>query len=477
MTMAQALNRALADALEADPSVLVFGEDVGPLGGVFRITDGLTARFGEDRCFDTPLAEAGIVGSAVGLAMNGMRPVVEMQFDAFAYPAFEQIVDHVAKMGNRTRGAVRLPLVIRIPYAGGIGGVEHHSDSSEAYYAHTPGLTVVTPATPQDAYGLLRAAIAHPDPVIFLEPKKLYWTSGAVDTTAPLPEIGRAQVIRDGTDATIIAYGPSVPVALAAADAAAGGGAQPPGRRRAQHRAVRRRDRHRQAVRSTGRAVVVAEAPGFASVASEIAARVSERCFHYLEAPVLRVTGFDTPFAPPKLEEYYLPSVDRLLDAVDRLQWDDAEDGTRRMTAQVFTASRPRRGPDRGGPGSLAGEVGDDIVVDQPIAEVETAKSVVEVPSPYGGTVEALHGEEGEDLRVGAPLIEVDEGGGTARPRPSPSRQPSAPATCSSATVRPRPGTPAAAVVPRSSARPPACRAAACHAPVGARPARRVIPR
>lgn len=322
MTMAQALNRALADALEADPSVLVFGEDVGPLGGVFRITDGLTARFGEERCFDTPLAEAGIVGSAVGLAMNGMRPVVEMQFDAFAYPAFEQIVDHVAKMGNRTRGAVRLPLVIRIPYAGGIGGVEHHSDSSEAYYAHTPGLTVVTPANPQDAYGLLRAAIAHPDPVIFMEPKKLYWTSGPVDTTAPLPELGRAKIIRDGSDATIIAYGPSVPVALAAADAAAEEG------RSLQVVDVRSivpfdDETVTAAVRSTGRAVVVAEAPGFASVASEIAARISERCFHYLEAPVLRVTGFDTPFAPPKLEEYYLPSVDRLLDAVDRLQWDD----------------------------------------------------------------------------------------------------------------------------------------------------------
>src|SRR6185312_11529626 len=195
----------LADALEADPSVLIFGEDVGVLGGVFRITDGLTARFGENRCFDTPLAEAGIVGTAVGMAMNGMRPVVEMQFDAFAYPAFEQIVDHVAKMGNRTRGTVRLPMVIRIPYGGGIGGVEHHCDSSEAYYAHTPGLTVVSPSTPQDAYGLLRAAIASPDPVIFMEPKKLYWASAEVDVNAQLPEIGRARIARAGTDATLIA--------------------------------------------------------------------------------------------------------------------------------------------------------------------------------------------------------------------------------------------------------------------------------
>ncbi|GIT82205.1 putative pyruvate dehydrogenase E1 component, beta subunit [Leifsonia sp. LS1] len=323
LTLAQALNRALADELAADPAVLVFGEDVGPLGGVFRITDGLTARFGEDRCFDTPLAEAGIVGTAVGMAMNGMRPVVEMQFDAFAYPAFEQIVDHVAKMGNRTRGLVRLPLVIRIPYAGGIGGVEHHSDSSEAYYAHTPGLTVVSPATPQDAYGLLRAAIRHPDPVVFLEPKRLYWATGDVDTEAPLPEIGRARVARDGTDATLIAYGPSVPVALAAAEAAADQG-----------RSVGVLDLRSlvpfddetvcAAVRATGRAVVIAEAPGFASMASEIAARVSERCFHHLLAPVRRVTGFDTPFAPPKLERFYLPGVDRVLDAIDTLQWEDA---------------------------------------------------------------------------------------------------------------------------------------------------------
>ncbi|WP_290474576.1 alpha-ketoacid dehydrogenase subunit beta [Leifsonia sp. 71-9] len=323
LSMAQALNRALADELAADPAVLVFGEDVGPLGGVFRITDGLTARFGEDRCFDTPLAEAGIVGTAVGMAMNGMRPVVEMQFDAFAYPAFEQIVDHVAKMGNRTRGAVRLPLVIRIPYAGGIGGVEHHSDSSEAYYAHTPGLTVVSPATPADAYGLLRAAIRHPDPVVFLEPKKLYWATGEVDTAAPLPEIGRARIAREGTDATLIAYGPSVPVALAAAEAAA-----------EQGRSIGVVDLRSlvpfddetvcAAVRATGRAVVIAEAPGFASMASEIAARVSERCFHHLLAPVRRVTGFDTPFAPPKLESFYLPNVDRVLDAIDTLQWEDA---------------------------------------------------------------------------------------------------------------------------------------------------------
>jgi 2-oxoisovalerate dehydrogenase E1 component beta subunit len=324
LSMAQAINRALRDAMAEDPSVLVFGEDVGPLGGVFRITDGLTAEFGETRCFDTPLAESGIAGFAVGLAMNGMRPVVEMQFDAFAYPAFEQVVSHIAKMRNRTRGRVQLPIVIRIPYAGGIGGVEHHCDSSEAYYAHTPGLHVLAPSTPSDAYALMREAIASSDPVVFLEPKKLYWAKDEVALgRGQEPGIGTAVVRRQGTDATLIAYGPSVPVALEAAEAAERDG-----------RSLQVVDLRSivpfddatvcAAVESTGRAVVVAEASGFASVASEIAARVSERCFHSLCAPVRRVTGFDIPFPPPKLEHFQLPSVDRILDAVDDLQWEDA---------------------------------------------------------------------------------------------------------------------------------------------------------
>ena len=322
LSMAQALNQALRDAMSEDASVYVFGEDVGPLGGVFRITDGLTAEFGENRCFDTPLAESGIVGMAVGMAMNGMRPVVEMQFDAFAYPAFEQIVSHVAKTRNRTRGRVGLPLVIRVPYAGGIGGVEHHCDSSEAYYAHTPGLTVVTPSTPHDAYHLLRDAIASDDPVVFMEPKKLYWGKEEVDPAAPSPGIGRAVVRRPGTDATLIAYGPAVPTAMEAAEAAAQEG------RSLQVVDVRSLvpfddETVCEAVRSTGRAVVVAEATGYASVASEIVARVTERCFHSLAAPVRRVTGFDIPFPPPKLERYQLPGVDRVLDAVDDLQWED----------------------------------------------------------------------------------------------------------------------------------------------------------
>jgi 2-oxoisovalerate dehydrogenase E1 component beta subunit len=320
LSMAQALNRALRDEMTADESVVVFGEDVGALGGVFRITDGLTADFGENRCFDTPLAESGIVGVAIGMAMNGMRPVVEMQFDAFAYPAFEQIVSHVAKMRNRTRGRVTLPMVIRVPYAGGIGGVEHHCDSSEAYYAHTPGLQLVAPSTASDAYVLMREAIASPDPVVFLEPKKLYWSKEEVDLSAREPAIGRAVIRRPGTDATLIAYGPSVPVALEAADVAAQEG------RSLQVVDVRSivpfdDETICAAVASTGRAVVIAEAAGFASVASEIVARVTERCFHSLAAPIRRVTGFDIPFPPPKLEHFQLPGVDRILDAVDDLQW------------------------------------------------------------------------------------------------------------------------------------------------------------
>jgi 2-oxoisovalerate dehydrogenase E1 component beta subunit len=323
MTMAQAINTALRDAMTADESVVVFGEDVGALGGVFRVTDGLHRDFGETRCFDTPLAESGIIGMAVGMAMNGMRPVVEMQFDAFAYPAFEQIASHVAKLGNRTRGSLRLPMVVRIPYAGGIGGVEHHCDSSEAYYAHTPGLIVVAPATNADAYGLLRAAIESPDPVIFLEPKKRYFAGEEVDVAAAAPPIGRAVVRRPGRDATLIAYGPSVSVALAAAEQAATEGRD---LGVVDLRSIVPFDDETVAaeVRRTGRAVVIAEAPGFASVASEIAARVGERCFHHLEAPVRRVTGFDVPYPAPKLEHHFLPGVNRILDAVDTLHWEDA---------------------------------------------------------------------------------------------------------------------------------------------------------
>jgi pyruvate dehydrogenase E1 component beta subunit len=324
-TMAQALNAALRDAMDGDEQVVVFGEDVGPLGGVFRITDGLTAKFGEDRCFDTPLAEAGIVGFAVGMAMGGFRPVVEMQFDAFAYPAFEQIASHVAKMRNRTRGLLPLPLVIRIPYAGGIGGVEHHCDSSEAYYAHTPGLKVIAPATVEDAYSLLRDAIDDPDPVIFLEPKKLYWSKADVDLPARTEPFGRAAVRRSGADATLVAYGPSVPVALKAAEEAVGEGWD---LEVIDLRTIVPFDDATvtASVRRTGRCLVIGEAAGFAGVGAEIAARVQERCFHSLLAPVLRVTGFDIPYPPPMLEHHHLPGVDRILDTLERLQRDDEPD-------------------------------------------------------------------------------------------------------------------------------------------------------
>lgn len=320
--MAQALNAALRDALKEDDRVLVFGEDVGTLGGVFRVTDGLTRDFGEERCFDTPLAESGIIGHAVGLAMGGFRPVVEMQFDAFAYPAFEQITSHVAKLRNRTRGRVELPMVIRIPYAGGIGGVEHHCDSSEVYYTHTAGLKVVTPGSAQDAYDLLRDAIESPDPVVFLEPKCRYWAREPVSFSRTGAAFDRAAIRRPGADVTLIAYGPMVATALETAEAAA-----------AEGRDVEVVDLRTLApvddetiadsVRRTGRAVVVHEAAGFCGYGAEIAARVSEQCFHYLEAPILRVTGLDIPYPAPHLERFHLPNTDRILDTIARLQWEE----------------------------------------------------------------------------------------------------------------------------------------------------------
>ncbi|MER5349698.1 alpha-ketoacid dehydrogenase subunit beta [Kitasatospora sp. NPDC002551] len=321
-SMAQALNSALRDAMREDPAVHVLGEDVGALGGVFRITDGLTAEFGPDRCLDTPLAEAGILGTAVGMAMYGLRPVVEMQFDAFAYPALEQLFSHVAKMRNRTAGRLPLPITVRIPYGGGIGGVEHHSDASEAYYASTPGLHVVTPATVADAYGLLRASIASDDPVVFLEPKRMYWGKAEFDPAAPVEPVGRAVLRRTGSSAVLITYGPSLPVCLEAAEVAKAEGWD---LAVLDLRTLVPFDDETvcRVVRSLGRAVVVHEAGGFGGTGAEIAARVTERCFHHLAAPVLRVTGFDIPYPPPMLEHHHLPGVDRILDAVARLQWED----------------------------------------------------------------------------------------------------------------------------------------------------------
>ncbi|MGH8884110.1 MAG: alpha-ketoacid dehydrogenase subunit beta [Egibacteraceae bacterium] len=317
ITMAQALNTALADAMAADDRVVVFGEDVGRLGGVFRITDKLAERFGDHRCFDTPLAESGIVGSAIGMALYGWRPVVEMQFDGFTYPAFEQIVSHLAKLRNRSRGTVTVSVVVRIPYGGGIGAVEHHSESPEAFFAHVPGLKVVTPATPTDAYSLLREAIGHPDPVIFLEPKRRYWMTEDATLPVATEPFGRALVRRPGRTATLIAYGPMVRTCLDAAQAAEDEGwdLEVVDLRTLSPLDI---DLLAASVAKTGRAVVVHEASVFAGFGAEVAARVTERAFYHLQAPVLRVGGFDIPYPPAKLEEFFLPDTDRILDAVER---------------------------------------------------------------------------------------------------------------------------------------------------------------
>ena len=322
VTMAAALNRALADSLAGDERVLVFGEDVGTLGGVFRVTDGLADRFGKHRVFDTPAAESGIIGTAIGMAMNGLVPVVEMQFDAFAYPAFEQVTSHLAKLHNRTRGHVSLPVVVRVPSGGGIGGVEHHCDSSEAYYTHTAGLRVVTPGTPSDAYRLLCQSIACPDPVVFLEPKRRYWSKEQTVLTAEGPAIDRAVVRRAGKDATLIAYGGMVEVALEAAEAAVEEGWDV---EVIDLRSLSPFDDATlvESVCRTGRAVVVHEAPGFAGYGAEVVARLTQQCFHYLEAPILRITGFDIPYPPPQLEYLHLPDVDRILGGIAALQWGD----------------------------------------------------------------------------------------------------------------------------------------------------------
>jgi 2-oxoisovalerate dehydrogenase E1 component beta subunit len=322
VSMAGALNLALTDALSADERVVVYGEDVGTLGGVFRVTDGLARRFGETRVFDTPLAEAGIVGTAIGMAMNGMRPVVEIQFDAFAYPAFEQITSHLAKLRNRSRGHIEMPVVIRIPYGGGIGGVEHHSDSSEVFYAHTAGLRVVTPGTPDDAYTMLRAAIDSADPVIFLEPKRQYWAKAPIARRLDARSLTHAVVRRPGSGVTLISYGAMATTALEVAEAGARLGYDV---EVIDLRTLAPFDDATviESVRRTGRAIVVHEASGFCGYGAEVAARLTESCFHYLEAPILRVTGLDIPYPPPMLESHHLPSVDRVLDAIERLQWDD----------------------------------------------------------------------------------------------------------------------------------------------------------
>jgi pyruvate dehydrogenase E1 component beta subunit len=317
MTMAGALNAGLRKAMEDDPKVLLLGEDIGKLGGVFRITEGLQKDFGEDRVIDTPLAESGIIGSAVGLALRGYRPVCEIQFDGFVYPAFDQIVSQVAKMHNRSRGLVRMPITIRIPFGGGIGAVEHHSESPEAYFAHTAGLKVVACSNPEDAYWMIRQAIAADDPVVFFEPKRRYWGKADADLDAdPLP-LSAARIVRSGQDATLAAYGPMVATALDAAAAAAEDGRD---LEVIDLRSLSPIDTATivGSVRRTGRLVVVHEASVSFGLGAEIAARVQEKAFYSLQAPVQRVGGFDTPYPPSRVEEEWLPDVDRILDAVDR---------------------------------------------------------------------------------------------------------------------------------------------------------------
>ncbi|MGZ4128796.1 MAG: alpha-ketoacid dehydrogenase subunit beta [Actinomycetota bacterium] len=318
ITLAQGLNEALRYCMQRDDHVLVMGEDVGRAGGVFRVTDKLQQEFGEQRVIDTPLAESGIVGTGIGLAIYGYKPVCEMQFDGFTYPAFEQITSHLAKYRSRTMGKLPLSVVIRIPYGGGIGAVEHHSESLEAYFTHTPGLKIVTPSTPADAFSLLVQAIEDPDPVIFLEPKRRYWIRQEVELPVTNGTSRAARIVREGTDVTILTYGPSVrTVEDAAAEAEKDG---------VSCEVIDLRwlnpldvDTIMTSVKKTGRAVVVTEAPVTGSFAAEIAARISEDDFLSLNAPVLRVGGYDIPYPPAKVEDLYLPDLDRVLDAVDRV--------------------------------------------------------------------------------------------------------------------------------------------------------------
>jgi pyruvate dehydrogenase E1 component beta subunit len=324
LTLAKALNAGLRRALADDDHVVLMGEDIGKLGGVYRVTDGLQNEFGTRRVMDTPLAESGIIGTAIGMAYRGYRPVCEIQFDGFVYPAFDQIVSQLAKMHSRTRGMVKLPLTIRIPVGGGIGAAEHHSESPEAYFAHTAGLRVVSVSNPQDAATMLRQSIASDDPVIFFEPKRRYHLKGEVDEAVELASampFGSARVVRartgEGPAVTLVTWGGLVGVALDAALAAADEGVS--------IEVIDLRslspidyDTVAASVRATGRIVIAQEGPGEAGLASEIAAVVTERCFHFLEAAPVRVTGHDVPYPPAKLEKHHLPDLDRILDGVDR---------------------------------------------------------------------------------------------------------------------------------------------------------------
>ncbi|TFD69167.1 alpha-ketoacid dehydrogenase subunit beta [Cryobacterium sp. Hb1] len=318
LPMTKALNAGLRRAMLDDPRVLLMGEDIGPLGGVFRVTEGLIAEFGDKRVLDTPLAESGIIGTAIGLAMRGFRPVCEIQFDGFVFPGFDQITSQLARMRNRHEGGLIMPVVIRIPYGGHIGSIEHHQESPEAYFAHTPGLRVVSPSNPHDAYWMMQEAIASDDPVIFFEPKSRYWPKGEVRFDESGTPLHASRVVRAGTDVTVVGHGAMVSVLLQAAELATAEGIS---LEVIDLRSISPID-YRPilgSVQKTGRLVVTQEAPGFVSVGSEIAATVAERSFYTLEAPVLRVSGFDTPFPPAAVETHFLPSPDRVLEAVDRV--------------------------------------------------------------------------------------------------------------------------------------------------------------
>jgi pyruvate dehydrogenase E1 component beta subunit len=318
MGLGKAINEGLRRALAEDPKVLLIGEDIGTLGGVFRVTEGLKDQFGADRVIDSPLAESGIVGSAIGLAMRGYRPVCEIQFDGFIYPAFDQITSQLAKITSRHEGNMSFPVVIRVPYGGHIGAVEHHQESNEAYFAHTPGLRIVSPSNPHDAYWMIQEAIASNDPVMFFEPKSRYWPKGDVDTEHNSTPLHSSRTIRQGTDVTLLGHGAMVSVLLQAAELAAEEGTSA---EVIDLRSISPIDYEPilESVRKTGRLVIAQEAPGNLSLGSEIAATVAERAFYSLSAPVVRVSGFDVPFPPAKLEALFLPDADRILDAVDRV--------------------------------------------------------------------------------------------------------------------------------------------------------------
>ena len=318
MPLGKAINAGLRKALADNDKVLLMGEDIGKLGGVFRITEGLQADFGTHRVFDTPLAESGIVGTAIGLAMRGYRPVCEIQFDGFIYPAFDQITSQLAKMTFRHEGALPMPVVIRVPYGGHIGAVEHHQESNEAYFAHTAGLRLVSPSNANDAYWMIQEAIASDDPVLFFEPKSRYWPKGDVNLAGNPTPLHSARVARPGTDVTLIGHGAMVTVLLQAAEIAEGEGTSV---EVIDLRSLSPVDYPTilESVRKTGRVVVAQEASQNVSLGSEIAATITERAFYSLEAPVIRVSGFDTPFPPAKLETIFLPDADRVLDAVDRV--------------------------------------------------------------------------------------------------------------------------------------------------------------